>query len=347
MEMEEINILSKLLRGRLLLSIMVALLLSVTIPATVWADSDIKITVTDPNRGGGVFNEGTTVNTVFSSPKVSNGENRVLGTLRISGKKGIAVPLQQGNRVMVSLPLGVCYMQTPNTDNFRNYVKWPEVLDGVNNQIRDTSKKLGVKFISGTPRSITVEVNNIDTSGRIMALDFVFDKENYSSVRVSRFIDVSQEYMKEPMGKVTRLEFFKLLADVTLPFDSCPLIVKEDDKLITDRFSDAAKLTSKEANKIKPLVDSGIISGYQDGLLKPYDYITRVQAANLLGKIFPREEKKADFKDTIPDWAVGMNAAVSHGIAEAYPDGTFKFDEFITKLDVLNMLQKTLEAYSH
>lgn len=325
--------------------ILVIVLLSVTIPNVVWADSEMKITVTDPDHGSGVFNEGTTVNTVLSTPKVNFGENRVLGTLRISGKQGISEPVQQGNKVMVSLPLGVCYMQSPNSDNYRNYVKWPEVLEGVNNQICDTSNKTGVKFIAGTPHSLTVEITNVDTSAKQMALDFVFDKENYSSVRISRLLDVSQEYMNEPKGKVTRLEFFELMADTTLPFASCPLIVRDSNGLITDRFSDVAKLTAKEVDKIKPLVDTGIINGYQDGMLKPNDYITRVEVANLLGKIFPHEEKKTYFKDTIPEWALGMNAAVSHGIAEAYPDGTFKSEEYITKLDVLNMLQKTLEAY--
>ena len=339
---------NKLKSGKLLLSILLITLSLVVIPTAVLADSDIRINVSDPTRKGEAVYEGTTVNTVLSSPNVSNGENRVLGTLRITGKKGIAVAVKKGNRVMVSLPFGVCYMQTPNADNFRNYINIPEFLEGLKNQIRDTSEESGVKFISGTPRSITVEVNNIDTSGKMMALDFVFDKENYSAVRVSKLVDMSQD-TEELMSKLTltRLEFFMLLADVTLPFDSCPLKVTEESKLITDRFSDVASLTYKESDKIKPLVDSGIIEGYQDGLLKPYDYITRVQAANLLGKIFTREEKKADFKDMVPEWAVGINAAFLHGIAEAYPDGTFKPNEFITKSDALNMLQKTLEAYGH
>ena len=98
---------SKLISGRFLLLMLLLMLLLLITPVAVWAESDIKITVTDPTRQGGVFyegatvNEGTTVNTVLSSPQVSHGENKVLGTLRITGKKGIAEPVQQGNRVMV------------------------------------------------------------------------------------------------------------------------------------------------------------------------------------------------------------------------------------------------------
>lgn len=95
----------------------------------------------------------------------------------------------------------------------------------------------------------------------------------------------------------------------------------------------------------KPPVDSGVIADYQGGLLKPYDTITRVEVANLVGKIFPPAGLTVAFKDEIPAWATGINAAVASRVLTGYPDRTFKPDQPITKSEVLILLQRTIESY--
>lgn len=318
--------------------------ISFGIPSIGYADSDIAITVSDPDSGSEKIHEGNTVNTVLSTPKVSFGDNRVMGTLRITGKKDIAIPVKPGNKVMVTLPVGTCYMQAPTGDTYENYVEWPEILVGEKNQIQDNKDVPGIKFISGTPRSITVEVNNIDTSGKIMVMDFIFNKENYSMLRVSRLIDVAKEYSENPDEKVTRLEFMKNLVDLTLPFPSCPLKIVYNDKILTGRFLDSGKMSPQDLDKIKPLIDSGVIVGCQN-LLEPDNYLTRAEAANAVGKLFPTSEQNTNFTDNLPAWALGIKAAAAKGIIIGYPDGTFKPDQFITKSEVLTLLQRTLESY--
>jgi len=330
------------LKRILMLTVLLLILLSV--PSIAFAYNDIAVTVSDPDREGEEVREGTTVNTALSVPKVLFGDNRVVGTLRITGKENVSVPLSPGNRVMVSLPVGTCYMRTPAADTYTNYVEWPKILDGEKNQIRDAKDKPGIKFISGTPRSITIEVGNIDADGKIMALDFVFNKENYSAIRVSRLIGVAREYDENPDEKVTRLEFFKNLADITLPFASCPLEVAYNDKPLTERFFDLGEVTPQDLDKIKPLIDSGVIVGYQN-LLEPDSFLTRAEAVNAVGKLFPISEQKPNFKDDLPAWAIGIRAAAAKGIVVGYPDGTFRPDQFITKSEVLILLQRTLESY--
>lgn len=331
--------------GRGVFLLMVFLIVCLVVPTAAGADGDITISVKDPSGKVGGNIEGTTVNTVLSTPRVSYGENRVLGTLRITGKKDISVPVQPGNRVLVSLPPGICYMRPPTAENYRNYVEWPEILDGVKNQVHNSDGKPGIVFVSGTPHSITLEAGNVDKSGKVMVIDILYNKENYSAVRVSRLLEAVREYEDNPDENVTRLDFFKKLADITLPFSSCPLKLVNTDKPFNERFTDVARMTPQEIDKIKPLVDSGVIVGHQGGFLKPDDYITRAQAANLVGKLYPLSDKKIGFQDTVPEWAVGINAAVAKGIVVGYPDNTFKPDQFITKAEVLTLLQRTLESY--
>lgn len=321
-----------------------ALVLWLFLPTVAFADGNIVISVSDPDARVGENHEGNTVNSVLSAPTVTYGDDRVLGTLRITGKKDISVPLAPGNKIMVTLPPGLCYMQTPTAENYKNYIEWPQGLDGFKNQIQDVGDKPGVKFVSGTPRSIIIEINNIDSTGKVTVLDFVFNKKTYSTIRVSRLLDTFQEFGNDPDGKVTRLEFFQKLAEVTLPFASCPLRLKDSDTAPSERFFDLAHTDYDEIDKIKPLIDSGLIVGYQN-MLEPDNFITRAQAANAIGNLFPQNNQEPAFRDELPEWATGINAASARGIVVGYPDGTFRPDQYITKSEVLIMLQKTLESY--
>lgn len=332
------------IKGKITLFIVVILIWLVA-PAAAGAEGNIVIKVSDPDAKAGENYEGNTINSVLSTPTVAYGDNRIMGTLRITGKKDISVPLSPGNKVMVTLPLGLCYMQTPTAENYKYYVDWPQSLDGSKNQIQDVGNEAGVKFISGTPRSIIVEINNIDSTGKVVVLDFVFNKENYSTTRVSQLLDAANEFKNGPDGKITRLEFFEMLADLTVPFSSCPWRpILNNDKTLLEYFSDIDMITPQEIENIKPLVDSGVIVGYQ-GMLEPNNYITRAQAAHVVGELFHQYDQKPAFKDDLPVWATGINAAAAKGIVVGYPDGTFKPDQFITKSEVLSLLQKTIESY--
>ncbi|WP_422698352.1 S-layer homology domain-containing protein [Desulfotomaculum nigrificans] len=327
--------------------LVVVLLLWLAIPAASWAETDIKISVSDPDKKDQADYIGTTVNKVLDTPTVSFGENRVLGTLRITGKEGIDTPIKPGNKVKVSLPVGLSYMQVPNAQNYKNYVQWPEKVDGLKNQIVDGSDIPGVKFIAGTPRSITVEIGNVDYTGKTLALDFVFNKENFSTVRVTKLIEVAEDYKRHPNEGVTRLEFAKMLADVTVPFSSSASLTEEEQHLV-EKFTDLPALTTRDKKNLSRLVKSGIIAGYPGGLFKPDKNITRAEAAVMVGRILPESKKKAVFKDNIPAWALeSINNAKVYGLVVGYPDGTFRPDQLITKSEAVEILQRVLESYAN
>lgn len=314
----------------------------------VWADTEIKATISDPdNPGRNTEGSGNTVNTVLSTPTVSRGENRVLGTIRISGKPGIAVPVKPGQKVMLTLPLGTSYMQTPRPDNYRMYVEWPELIDGEQNQICDNDGQAGMEFIAATPHSLILEVGNIDSNAKVMALDFVFSHEELSMVRIAPFVEIAAEYSQDTQGQIKRIEFFRLLSGITLPFADSVIKSKPAQEYSVKDFKDTINLDPADLDDIEALVKDGFIRGDGQGCLRPDDYITRAEAACLLGNVFVTTGCRAMFIDSIPPWAEpGINSAYAGGIIYGYPDGSFRPYNFITRSEAISLLQRCFESYS-
>lgn len=325
---------------------LIFIMIFVAVPAAAMAGDEIAIKIYDPDKGYDIKDKGNgnISYSVLSAPTVAAGDNRVLGTLRVKGREGI-VPVSPGQKVKIELPLGTCYMRVPTMDNLKDYITWPEYLDGARNQIRDRNNIPGIKFLEGTPRSLTVEIANVDKSGRLMVFDFIFNKANYSTVRVSRLVDKVNSFEIDPEGKISRLYFFKLLADATVPFPAVPLQITDESGNPSEFFSDLGHLSEGDIEKIKPLVNSGLIAGYPGKELRPDGCITRAEAANLIGKIFPSANKGKSFCDALPEWAKDIYKTTGLGIVRGYPDGTFRPGEYLTKEEALNMLQKTMECY--
>jgi hypothetical protein len=245
------------------------------------------------------------------------------------------------------LPVGVSYMQVPNQDNYKNYVEWPASVNGQANQIADQGGNPGMAFVAGSPHTLTLRAENLNTSAPILVLDFVFNKTNYSTVRISSLVDEADKYKADANGKVTRLEFFELLEDVCTPFSSSPFeaaAIKPDWEA---NYTDIKNLSPLDLGKISLLLEQGWVSGYPGGKLGADQYINRAEAVSLAGKLFPFSGKKAEFKDAIPAWAAaGINSAVSGGIVQGYADGTFQADRLLSKSEALSIAENCLESYS-
>lgn len=326
--------------------VLLFLMVLITVPAAASADSDIAVKIYDPDKGYDSNDEDRGNDAIsysaLSVPAVTFGDNRELGTFRVQGKEGV-LPLSPGQKVKVELPLGTCYMQAPTADSYKMYVTWPESLpDGGKNQIRDDDNLPGIKFLEGTPRSLTVEIGKLDSSGEMMVFDFIFDQENYSTVRISRLIDEVKSLEADPDGKISRLDFFKLLADTAVPFPTFPLDLGDDSLNPSEIFSDLSQVAEKDIRKISPLVNAGLIVGYPDKRLGPNDYITGTEAANLIGKIFPSAKTENGFTGPLPEWAQTVVQAIHLGIVNG---DTFRPDAYVTKEEALNMLQRTMECY--
>lgn len=318
------------------------------LPDLVLADTDIKITICDPDHlGQKELQEGNTINTVLSAPSVSYGENKILGTVQITGKPGIKIPVPEKQKVMVILPPGISYMQVPDASSYNKYVEWPAQLDGNKNQICDYDDKPGIKFVAASPNSITVEVNHIDPGGNNMVINFVFNQDNYSKVRVAPFIEVADKYSQDTEGEISRLEFFTLFADLTWRFSASPVKLGDSSILPQDLYTD---VNGSEAGiyKLIPLIENGFIKGYEGRVFKPDQSVSRAEAVSVAGMVFgPAKSASALFKDELPAWAQdGIYAAYNAGIVQGYPDGTFRPDNPLTRNEAIIILQNCLASYS-
>jgi hypothetical protein len=89
------------------------------------------------------------------------------------------------------------------------------------------------------------------------------------------------------------------------------------------------------------------ISGYGDGTFKPYQVITRAEAAALIGRALLYDETKTDtiFKD-VPrtSFASGyIQRAVEANIITGYDDGTFKPDKTVSRAEMAILIAKAFK----
>lgn len=89
------------------------------------------------------------------------------------------------------------------------------------------------------------------------------------------------------------------------------------------------------------------ITGYNDGTFKPYQVITRAQAAALIGRALLYDETKTDtiFKD-VPQtsFASGyIQRAVEENIITGYDDGTFKPDKTVSRAEMAILISKAFK----
>ena len=84
---------------------------------------------------------------------------------------------------------------------------------------------------------------------------------------------------------------------------------------------------------IKSFVNAKYINGYSDGTFRPNNSITRAEFVKILNKYFGLTNKSGKvFSDTSSHWAKEeIDIAVTNGIVNGFPDGTFKPEAPITR----------------
>jgi hypothetical protein len=98
------------------------------------------------------------------------------------------------------------------------------------------------------------------------------------------------------------------------------------------------------------LMNKGVISGYEDGTIKPDKIVTRAEAAIMIGKLknFNGTQAATTFKDvSISQKASGYIAeAAKAGYISGYPDGSFKPYAPITRGDMSTILDRVFNIIS-
>ena len=142
-----------------------------------------------------------------------------------------------------------------------------------------------------------------------------------------------------PDAKITRGEFIAF-TNKAFGFDETTHVY----------FTDLPK-DHKYAKEVAKAVLAGYISGFNDGTVRPDDYISRLEVTTILAKIahLPLPENSqlltgfTDYND-IPEWGRPYVALVADiGIISGYPDGSFKPHEHISRAESIAVLDKAIE----
>jgi hypothetical protein len=93
------------------------------------------------------------------------------------------------------------------------------------------------------------------------------------------------------------------------------------------------------------LIESGIITGYPDGSIKPNTHMTRAEVVTLIVKalgLSPAKDANLSFKDskTIPSGLKGIKTALDKGFIKGYPDNTIKPMDKVTRAEFTVMIMK-------
>ena len=140
-----------------------------------------------------------------------------------------------------------------------------------------------------------------------------------------------------PQNNITRAEvatiFFRLLTQ-----DS-----REEYFTTENSFSDVSA-DDWYSNTVSTLVNAGIIVGYEDGTFRPNAPITRAELAAIASRFDDLSGGTSDFSDISGHWAEdAINSAYDKGWVGGYPDGTFRPDQYITRAEVMSLVNRVLD----
>ena len=159
------------------------------------------------------------------------------------------------------------------------------------------------------------------------------DKESHIA-----YVSGTPEGTIEPNAYITREEvatiFFRLLTD------------RSRANYITD-YNPFPDVDSSRWSfyPIVTMNNAGIMHGYDDGNFAPSGYITRAEFAVVAAQFSDAEYNGADlFSDISGHWAREyINRAASEGWISGYPDGSFGPDDYITRAQVMALVNEVLD----
>ncbi len=148
-----------------------------------------------------------------------------------------------------------------------------------------------------------------------------------------------------PDDNISRAEISAILSRILANYN-------EDN--LTDTATDFVDVKPKDwyAKYIARLEDSNIINGYDDGLFRPENPITRAEFATVCVRFFERrtaaiKASDSSFSDIAGEhWAKDyIDKAAKQGFITGYPDGTFKPDNYITRAEAVTVVNRMLSRY--
>lgn len=194
----------------------------------------------------------------------------------------------------------------------------------------------------------TLQIQAVDKNGSP-----VLSFSSYGTVSLS----LAQGKGSLSPDKVRNEDFKKGIAEVSFTGSTDePVIIKYS---YGKEVGTSATLTSQLFNDLSEddssypavsyLYKQGTVQGYPDGTFQPDRTVSRVESLKFIfvGLEQPVSSKlKASYKDTEPKgwYASYLATASSKGVVQGYPDGTFKPNQGVNRVEFLKMLFTTVEV---
>lgn len=161
------------------------------------------------------------------------------------------------------------------------------------------------------------------------------EKPSDSHVKHTKYIEGYEDGTFRPDEYITRAEASSMLSRA----------IELNNTSENIEFSDVYEGTWFY-NDVKLLSADGMIKGYEDGTFRPENKITRAEFVSmLLGETDEKYYAFSVFKDIEDDfWYTDkVRLASAKGYITGYEDGTFRPDAYITRAEVVTIMNKALE----
>jgi len=115
-------------------------------------------------------------------------------------------------------------------------------------------------------------------------------------------------------------------------------------KELTGGFIDISNNWAKDA--IVNLVERGVVEGFGDYTFRPDAPLMRSEAVTMIVRAFGLEQQRnVSYKDVpIRHWAhQSIIRATAAGVVQGYPDGTFRPDNYVTRVEMAQMLGNAMK----
>ncbi|MFC5604833.1 S8 family peptidase [Sporosarcina koreensis] len=130
---------------------------------------------------------------------------------------------------------------------------------------------------------------------------------------------------------------------------STPWMEKKIFQLQSPEFTDVNN-SQRFAGSIGFLTINGQLKGFPDGTIRPYENITRAEAAAIIGRAldYPERASAVAFKDVSPTSFAGgyIQALKEAGVISGFKDGTFKPNQKVTRGEMAILISKAFKLKS-
>ncbi len=140
--------------------------------------------------------------------------------------------------------------------------------------------------------------------------------------------------------------FLNVIATIALALFATPAMAKYVLEQGPDSYPDLPS-SHWAYEAVTFLTDKQVVVGYPDGLYRPDQKVTRGEFATMVIKALGIYEKDIplifNYSDTKTHWADrNIQVASYYGLVKGYGNGTFKPNEFVTRMEALNIILNAL-----